>query len=142
MSDVPGTTYLSPDGSMYRLTRYEVPTEVRLAAAESPDLSAHEEPVYDYWSELGGAAGGIRTLPEGSIRVVIPVPERPAPGSLFVTPGGVAYRLLDYRVDLNAEPFTGKHTLPYYSVLLPRGAMTKTDALPADARLVWTPQPC
>lgn len=66
-------------------------------------------------------------------------PERPEPGSLWVTPDGDAYRLRDYRIDWHAEPYTGEATVPTYVVLLASGGSTNRDTLPDDARLVWQP---
>lgn len=133
--DPVGTTYLAPDGSTYRITKYEAPIEDLIEHGDD----ATELPVYDYWGPTGGAAGGITSLPEGCVRVVLPTPERPLVGSLFLTPDGVAYRQRTYSTDWDAVPFTGDLTKPSYSVLLPNGRSTNADTLPADARLVWAP---
>ena len=131
-ADLPGTTYLAPNNNTYRLRAYEVDV---FSEDENPPTTA----VYDYWSAQGGAASGCYTLPEGCVRVVIPTPDRPAPGSLFLASDGTAYRLRNYGVDWTAEPFTGEHTKASYTVMLTDGASTNTDHLPADARLVWSP---
>lgn len=82
---------------------------------------------------------GCDGLAVDSATVVLPTPERAEVGSLFVCADGTAYRLRSYSADWKAEPFTGEHTKPSYSVLLPGGASTNAGALPADARLVWAP---
>lgn len=135
-----GTTYLAPDGSLLRLSRYET-IDFEFYAHENPGRPVPDEPypIYDYFSPRGGAASGITALPEGSVKIVIPTPERPVPGSMFVTPDGTMYRLRDYRTDLHAEPFTGEATIPTYKVNHPNGMSSTADELPEGARLVWVP---
>lgn len=68
--------------------------------------------------------------------------DRPAePGTLWVTPDGIAYRLTHYSTDWLAEPFTGEETRPKYSIGFPAGGFSNRDDLPADAVLVWAPDP-
>lgn len=138
--DLPGTTYLAPSGVTYRLTRFEIPFGLIEDGVTQPHPDM-EVPVYDVWTVRGGSAGAVSELPAGCVRVVIPIPERPPVGSLFVAADGTAYRLRDYSTDWDAVPFTGEKTIPTYTAMLVGGSMTNTGVLPADARLVWTPAP-
>lgn len=136
--DLPGTTYLAPSGVTYRLTRYEIPFGLIEDGVTQPHPDM-EVPIYDVWTVRGGSAGSVSELPADCVRVVIPTPERPPVGSLFVSTDGTAYRLSDYTTDWDAVPVTGEKTAPSYTAMLVGGSMTNADCLPADARLVWTP---
>lgn len=132
MRDLEGTTYLAPDGSMYRLVRYEIP----IIAEDTPD--AREEPVYNYWGPRGGAANGVYALPEHSTRILLPTPDRPAEGSVFLDDTtGHLYRLRDYGIDWD----TMEHTVPHWQVALTGGGFTNADTLPEGVRLIWAPAP-
>lgn len=122
---LPGTRWLTPDGAMMHLTKYE--EEYSDAAL----VNKVTVPRYDYWSSMGGATSGLSVLPEGSVAVVLPTPEKPVVGSLWVDDAnGDTYRLkyYDYRGD------------PQYSVSSAKPAPQRWEVtLPETARLVWQP---
>lgn len=65
---------------------------------------------------------------------------KPEIGTLYVAPNGDAYRLRDYGIDWQAEPFTGEHEVPDYSVALVAGGFTARHELPDGSVVVWSPQ--
>lgn len=144
--DPVGTTYLLPDGGTLRLVRYvddpfiDEPIEDRII------------PRYDWWSPEGGAAGGIGlddiagrsgglwdgvNLRPGVWRTVpVSAVDRPAVGSVWVTPQGETWRLRNYGPAFLDEGGEGR---PSYTVMLASGMMTNGNDLPDGARLVWAP---
>lgn len=58
--DLPGTLYVTPTGRVYRLRKYEQD----IADLMRLDDEAPYTPTYDVFTENGGAAGGVRPLPD------------------------------------------------------------------------------
>lgn len=66
---------------------------------------------------------------------------KPLIGTLYVDPGGNAYRLRDWGYDWMAMDEEGavEETVPNYAVMYVKGGMGSTHELPEGSDTVWTP---
>jgi hypothetical protein len=71
-ADQPGTLYVRPDGSVYRLRRYaQTIAELMAYEGENSDAEVPWSPTYDVFTSGGGAAGGV-TMPDDAVKMWTP----------------------------------------------------------------------
>jgi len=73
-ADEPGTLYVAPDGSVYRLRRYEQEISALMAyEGEDSDAEVPWTPSYDVFTRRGGSSSGGIVKPDDAVKVWIPV---------------------------------------------------------------------